>query len=76
MLRKIPASGMDSEVITEVQVWSLLCVWLNLPKEKEKVKDRAQEKPVCGRLYYCSANIHPLSMGGACFPAPLMLGLA
>ena len=31
------------------------------PTEKETVKDRGGEMLICGRLYYCSANIHPAS---------------
>lgn len=33
-----------------VQGWSMLCAWLNLPKEKDRVKDRGQETPICGRF--------------------------
>ena len=53
----------------------MTCAWLNLPKEKEKVKVRAQVKPICGRLHYCSADIHPLSVGGTyMFPCPTDVG--
>lgn len=34
----------------EVQGWSMLCARLNLPKEKDRVKDRARETPICGRF--------------------------
>lgn len=38
-------------------------VWLNLPKAKEKVKDRAWEKLACGGLCDCSANTTPFCGG-------------